>query len=137
MDIKDRKKSRFFPNQISKNQAKDTGMAMVLIFLLVAWFGDNIKFVGVAIILLILNMITADIYVPAARIWLGISNIIGTFISKIILTAMFFLIVTPIGVIRRWMGADSMKTGLWKNGKDSVFSVRDHCFQPEDIEKPY
>jgi len=30
-----------------------------------------------------------------------------------------------------------MRLRLWRAGRDSVFTVRDHRFTPEDVEHPY
>ena len=49
----------------------------------------------------------------------------------------FFLIVTPMGLIRKAFGADPMKTKLWKRGGGSVLVERNHLYTKEDIEKSY
>ena len=54
-------------------------------------------------------------------------------VSKIILTLIFFLIVTPVGLIRRWTGADSLQLKKWKQGTDSVFVERQGVIQDKDL----
>ncbi|MCX5892062.1 MAG: hypothetical protein NTW80_03660 [Deltaproteobacteria bacterium] len=83
-------------------QAKDTGMAMVLICLLLGYFGKFPKFLGVSIVLLLITMAWPKAFKPLAFFWFGLSHVMGQVVSKIILSLAFFLIVTPIGVIRRW-----------------------------------
>ena len=70
-------------------------------------------------------------------LWLGLSNLLGRIVSKILLTLIFFLIATPIALIRRVCGADSMKRKAWKREHSSVFSKRGHLYSAEDLEKPY
>ncbi|MBW1836752.1 MAG: hypothetical protein JRI99_07345, partial [Deltaproteobacteria bacterium] len=77
IDAKPNQKREFFPKNIDKNQAKDTGMAMVLICLLFGYFGQNNKLIALSIPLLIIDMIFPDIYRPLAKIWFGISNLLG------------------------------------------------------------
>jgi multisubunit Na+/H+ antiporter MnhG subunit len=137
IDVKPNRKRKFFPDRIGKNQAKDTGMAMVLICLLCGYFGQNDTWVVLSIPLLIINMIFPDIYRPLAKIWLGISVLLGTIMSKFILTIIFFVILTPIGITRKMFGADAMQIKKWKKNSDSVFKVRNHIFEPKEIEKPY
>lgn len=127
----------YFPKNISKNQSKDTGMAMVLICLLIAYFSQSSQFVILSILLLIIDMTVPNIYRPLAKIWIGISHILGTIVSKFLLTIIFFTLVTPIGVIRRIFGADSLQLKKWKKETASVFTIRDHRFQSEEIERPY
>jgi hypothetical protein len=82
-------------------QAKDTGMAMVLICLLLGYWGKFPKFLPVAIALLILTMAWPKAFTPLAGLWFGLSHLLGNVVSRVILTILFYLLVTPIGVIRR------------------------------------
>ena len=130
-----RNKNNF--TNISKDQMKDTGMAMVLILLLTGFFFDKNILFKIALISLLINMIVPKFYYPFAIIWLGFSRILGTVVSKILLSIVFFLIVTPIGVIRRVLGYDSLKLKEFKLGSDSVMTIRNKTFAGKDIEKPY
>lgn len=118
-------------------QAKDTGMAMVLICLLLGYFGKFPKFLGVSIVLLLLTMAWPKAFKPLAGLWFGLSQVMGQVVSKIILTLAFFLIVTPIGLIRRWIGADSLQLKKWKAGSASVFVERQGAIQDKDLLNPY
>ena len=129
--------NNFFPRKISKDQAKDTGMAMVLICFLLGYFSQKQDFFTLGIALLLIDMIYPNLYRPVATIWFGLSHILGTITSKLLLAIIFFVIVTPVGLIRRIIGADSMQLKKWKKDDSSVFGIREHIFQPEDIEKPY
>jgi len=126
-----------FRTKISKDQAKDTGMAMVLILLLVGLFLKKIIFFKLALPILIINMIFPKIYVPLARLWLGLSNLIGTIVSRILLSIIFFLIVTPIGLIRRLLGKDTLKLKEFKKGNASVMQTRNITFAKGELERPF
>jgi hypothetical protein len=126
-----------FPTRITRRQARDTGMAMVLICLLAGHIWDQAWLFKLAIPLLVLNMILPMLFRPLATIWLGLSTLLGTVMSRVILTLIFFLLVTPIGLVRRAFGRDSLKLRMWKRGPKSVLRVRDRLFQPGEIEKPY
>jgi hypothetical protein len=127
----------FIPESISADQAKDTGMAMVLICLLTAFFGQKQQLFVVAILLLLVNMIWPGFYKPIAKIWLGLSHLLGTIVSKVILSVIFFGLVMPVGLARRILGKDSLQVKKWKKGRGSVFKARDHEFTSEDISHPY
>jgi len=126
-----------FSNVISKNQARDTGMAVVLILLLVAVFSLEFIYVKISIFALILTMTIPLIYKYIAVIWFGLSHLLGTFVSKIILTVVFFLVVAPVGLIRRVLGYDSLKLKEFKKGTGSVMQVRNITFSINDIDKPF
>ena len=125
------------PKNISKDQARDTGMAMVLVCLLIAILGQKHHFTSIAAALLVLNMVWPMLYKPVAWLWLGLTHLLGTAVSKIFLTVIFFTLVTPFGLIRRLTGADSLKLKIWKKDSDSVFKIREHSYTKEDIQTPY
>jgi hypothetical protein len=118
-------------------QAKDTGMAMVLICLLLGYWGLFPKFLPVGLVLLILTMAWPNAFRPLAVLWFGLSHLLGSVVSRVVLTVLFFVLVTPIGVIRRWMGADALQLKKWKQGQDSVFVVREGPVQGKDLANPY
>ncbi len=118
-------------------QAKDTGMAMVLICLLLGYFGKFPKFLGLSIVLLLITMTWPKAFKPLAVLWFGLSHVMGQVVSKIVLTLIFFVVVTPIGLIRRWTGADALQLKKWKQGSASVFVVRQGAIPDKDLLNPY
>ena len=124
-------------NNNIKEQSRDTGMAMVLICLLLEIYTHHQQLIVIATLLLIVNMIYPKMYKPFAIVWFGFSRILGTVTSKIVLTVIFFLLITPVGVFRKIIGIDSMQIKRWKKDTSSVFKKCDYCYKPEDIEKPY
>ena len=127
----------YFPRTISKKQASDTGMAAVLILLLIGLFTQNNIYNKIAIPVLIMNMTFPMFYYPFAIIWLGLSHILGTIVSKIILSIVYFVMVVPTGLFRRIIGKDSLQLSKFKKTSTSVMQTRDHNFSSEDIENPY
>jgi len=123
--------------KVTKAQARDTGLAAVLILLLIAHFRDSATLVGPAIVVLVVDMIWPSIYRPFAYVWFTLANILRRIVSSILLTVLFLVIATPIGLIRRLLGADPMKGKKWKEGPESVFVERDHVFEAGDLERPY
>ncbi len=118
-------------------QAKDTGMAMVLICLLLGYWGKFPKFLPVSIVLLFITMAWPRAFQPLAGLWFGLSHLLSSVVSRVILTILFFVVVTPIGLIRRLTGADALQLKKWKQGKNSVFTIRDGPVQGKDLMQPY
>lgn len=121
----------------TKEQAKDTGMAMVLICLLLGYWDKFPKFLPVSLTLLLITMIWPNAFRPLATLWFGLSHVLSRVVSRVILTVLYFLLVTPVGLIRRLGGADALKLKQWKQGRDSVFIVREGPVQGKDLENPY
>jgi hypothetical protein len=130
-------KTDFNISHITKDQAKDTGMAMLLILLICGFFFNNPIFFKIAVPVLLLNMIVPSAYKPLAFIWLNLSYMLGTVVSKVILSLVFFLVVTPVGLFRRLIGFDSLKLKHFKKSNFSSFEKRNYKFTKNDIDKPF
>ncbi len=123
--------------KITLEQAKDTGMALVLICLIGSLLAPGRFWVPVAIAVLVVTMTWPALFKPAARVWFGLSHALGTVVSTILLSILFFALVTPIGIIRRMMGADPMQLKKWGEESESGFVDRTHTYSSRDLEKPY
>ena len=118
-------------------QARDTGLAMCMLLLLLSYFGKYFQLIPVAILLLFLSMAWPDVFAPLSKWWFKLSSGISAIMSRVIITLLFFAIVTPVGFLRRLFGADPMQFKKWKKGKGSVLWVRDKTIEAKDLEQPY
>ena len=126
-----------WPRSISRDQARDTGMAMALICLILFWItrAEGWVFAGAA--LLLVDMVVPGLFTPLGRVWFGLSNLMGLVVSRLLIGLVFYAVVTPIGLLRRRMGKDTLKLARFKKGDDSAFVTRDHTYQPTDVEQPF
>lgn len=127
----------FLRRKITKDQSRDTGMAMVLLFLLIAASRKKEGYLFVAMILQVVNMTVPKVYKPVAVFWLGLSDLMGSVMSRVLLSIVFFGVVTPIAVFRRLLGRDSLKLRAFKASKASVMVERNHSFVAQDLNTPY
>jgi len=127
----------FLKRPITKEQSKDTGMAMVLLLLLLSLGLKRHGLVLAAMAALLVNMTWPTFYRPVAVVWLGLSTMIGTVMSRVLLTIVFFVVVTPIGVARRLFGGDALRLRAFRASEESVMLDRNHTFTGGDIQKPY
>lgn len=123
--------------RISKKEAADTGMAMVLLALIVWFMTKDERWTVLAAGLLVATMAFPVVFTPLARVWLGFSLFLGAIVSKVLLSIVFLLLVTPLALLRKLLGHDTMQLKRWKKGQDSVFVLRDHQFSEKDIEHPF
>lgn len=122
---------------LTVEKCKDSGLALVLICLLCYQVWKLEILMLLAVIFLIAAMTYPLIFKPFARFWFALSTALGTVVSKIILSVLFFALVFPISLMRRAIGKDSMRLKNWKKGNESVFRVRDHRFTSTDLDHPY
>jgi hypothetical protein len=128
---------RVLRGDATKEQAKDTGMALVLVFLLLWLYRRSNVYIGAAFAIHLVTMVVPQVFRPVAVIWFGLSHVLGTVASRVILAVIFFGVVTPIAVWRRAIGADSLKLKAFKAGSGSVMKERNHTFVGGDLEQPY
>ena len=122
---------------IIRDQSKDTGMAMTLILLLLnRSFRHDAWLIG-AIAALVIAMTVPQVYRPLAVVWFGLSHLIGMLTSRIVLSAVFFGVVMPVGLLQRLSGKDPLNLKAFKAGSNSVMKERNHRFVAADLEKPY
>ena len=125
------------PKKVTKDQSRDTGMAMVLLLLLLNLRLHRQGLLYGAVAVQVLNMIVPQIYKPIAVVWLGFSTILGNISSKVLMSILFFGVVTPIGILRRLSGKDALKLRAFKAGPESALVERNYTFTARDLERPY
>jgi hypothetical protein len=126
------------PEKNSTERARDTGLVFVLLLLLlVLRTGKYDILLPLAIGLLLLVMVWPAAFKVPARLWFGLSEIMGAVTSKLVLSLIFLLLLTPLATARKMTGADLMRSKQWKKGAESVLVTRDHTFLGKDLEKPY
>ncbi len=112
-------------------------MALVLLLLILdfalRWKGLLLG----AVIVQVLNMIWPRLFAPIAVLWFGFSRLLGAISAKVLLSIVFLTVVTPMAILRRLLGKDTLKLRAFKSSKDSVMIVRNHTFIGADLEAPY
>src|SRR5688500_16824230 len=122
---------------ITRDQSRDTGMAMVLLLLLALLKWGRSELLIAALIVHIVNMVAPQVFRPVAIVWFGLAHLLGSVASRVLMFVVFALVVTPIGLLGRALGKDSLRLRAFRSGDESVMTVRNHTFTAGDLEKPY
>ena len=120
-----------------RDRSRDTGLALVLLILIAQLATGRRGLTTAAVVTLVITMTIPLLFRPLSVVWFGFSHVLGTVMSKVLLTAVFYLIVTPVGVVRRLLGHDSLRLRAFKAAETSVMHERHHVFAPDDLDKPY
>ena len=75
-------------------------------------------------IFFILGIFNSKLLLPLNKIWLKFGIFLGNFIAPIVMGIVFFLVVTPTGLIMRFLGKDLLN--LKKNNKNSYWIEKDN-----------
>ena len=96
--------------KISSNRS--FGIVFFVVFILISLYplinNDGIKIwsLFISLIFLILGLLNSKILTPLNKLWAKFGIFLGKIISPIIMGIIFFLVVTPIGLIMRLIGKD-------------------------------
>ena len=109
--------------KISSN--KSFGIVFFTVFLIIAIWpllnGYEIRYWSliISIVFLILGILNSKILTPLNKIWFKIGILLGNVISPIVMSIIFFLVVTPTSFIMKILGNDILN--LKKNTKNSYW----------------
>jgi hypothetical protein len=125
------------PRNVSTKMASDTGMVSALLLLLLGlWSGKTLPF-QLAVPVLVLAMVAPFSFRYLAVLWFGLSHVLGTFSSRVVLTVLFFVLVVPVGLWRRARGKDALRLRAWRRDQKSLFLARNKRFTADDLQHPF
>ena len=128
---------RVIRGDATRKESQDTGMAIVLALLLLAFARRQQVFVLAAIVAQVVTMTAPQVFKHVAVLWFGLSHALGTVASRVLLTVAYAAVVVPIGWARRMMGSDPLRLRAFKKARGSVMDSRHHLFTAKDLEQPY
>ena len=70
-----------------------------------------------------LSIIIPILLKPVYLVWMSFAVILGWIMTRVILSSLFYLIITPIGIITRLLGEDFLE--LKTSNSDSYWNERD------------
>jgi hypothetical protein len=126
-----------FDQTMTLEKCKDTGMAFALVSIILSYVFKSDYWMFAAFTFLVITMCAAVVLKPAAKIWFGLSHIFGTIMSKILLSTIFYAVVTPVAVIRRLIKKDTLRLCEFKKSSKSVMDERKIIYGPKDIARPF
>lgn len=130
-------KKKIIATNITEQQKKDTGLALTLVFLIIGLVTKDMLFFKLTIPIILITMLIPALLHPAAILWFTLSNFLGFFVSKIVLTIIFIILIVPFGLFRRLLGKDSLKLKQFKASKSSVLIDRNQTYTRKDLIKPF
>ena len=52
--------------------------------------------------LVVLGLVAPSLLGPVERVWMRMAEVLGRINARIILTAFYYVVMTPVGLVRRW-----------------------------------
>ena len=110
-------------NKIKISSNRNFGLVFFIVFLIVAlWpltYENPIRIwsVIISLIFLILGLMNSKLLTPLNKLWFKFGMLLGAIIAPIAMGIVFFLVVTPVGLIMKIAGKDLLKTRYDKKSK--------------------
>tara|TARA_B100000886_G_scaffold336627_1_gene295767 strand:+ start:703 stop:1107 length:405 start_codon:yes stop_codon:yes gene_type:complete len=110
-------------HELESASERNFGFVFSSVFLVIAlyplWFEENIHIWALIIsfIFLFFSIFFTKILVFPNKLWHKFGLLLGAIVSPIIMGIIFFLTVTPTGIIMRILGKDILKQKINKNVK--------------------
>ena len=99
-------------SKIKASSNRNFGLVFFIVFLILGFWpitdGREIRFwlVIISLVFLILGMMKSKLLTPLNQLWFKLGMMLGAIVAPIVMGAVFFLVVTPIGIVMRLMGKD-------------------------------
>lgn len=117
----------------TKAESRETGQVAALVCLVGAIYSGGRGWVIAAFVVLLASLTIPWLFYPLAVVWFGLSRLLSRIMSPLLLSLVYVLVVTPMGLCRRWLGHDSLRLKAFKKSRTSVMHVRNHTYTKEDL----
>ncbi len=92
---------------------------------------------GIGAALVVLGLIVPVVLKPVYRVWMALAVVLGFIMTRVILTAVYYLIMTPIGLIMRLLGKDPLHRRRDPNAASYWIPKTYHDESKQRLEKYY
>ena len=113
-------------NDIKIGSNRSFGIVFFIVFLLIAIYpllsGENVRLwsLAIATIFFILGIINSGLLSPLNKIWFKFGLLLGRLISPLVMSLIFFLVVTPIALLMKLLKKDLLNL---KFNKDNTYWI--------------
>ena len=103
-------------SKIKNSSNRNFGLVFFVVFLIVALWplkhDEDIRLwsLGLSIIFFILGILNSKLLTPLNKLWFKFGIFLGVIVSPIIMGVVYFLVVTPMGMLMRFLGKDLLNT---------------------------
>ncbi|HMN48908.1 MAG TPA: SxtJ family membrane protein [Ignavibacteriaceae bacterium] len=106
-------------NEAVKKTGLTVGIVLILVSLLLWYLGKTsfVYFSSIGGLFVILAITAIPVLRPFHKLWMMLSLLMGFVMSRVILTLLFYIVLTPVGFIAKLVGKKFMPLGFDKNAK--------------------
>tara|TARA_Y100001970_G_scaffold27314_1_gene33284 strand:- start:183 stop:575 length:393 start_codon:yes stop_codon:yes gene_type:complete len=115
--------------EIKTGSNKSFGIVFFVIFIIIALWpllkNENIRIwsIIISIIFLTLGLLNSKILTPFNKLWMRLGILLGAIVSPIVMGVVYFVVITPIGLIMKIFGKDVLNLKIDKN-KNTYWTLK-------------
>jgi len=108
-------------NDVKIGSNRSFGIVFFIVFLIIALYplinneGIRIWSIIISLVFLILGLIDSKILSPLNKLWFKFGILLGKIISPLVMGIIFFLVVTPIGILMKILKKDLLNLNYNNN----------------------
>ena len=110
-------------SKIKMSSNRSFGLVFFFVFVLIGLWplksgGDlSIYFIFLSVFFLILGLVNSKLLTPLNKLWFKFGILIGSIMAPIVMGTVFFLVVTPTGLMMKLLGKKMLDSKFDKNKK--------------------
>ena len=114
-----------------KEKSLETLLVLVGAFIVIFWVSSKKIYLLVALLLILIGIVSPFLSAKISLAWLKLAELIGSVMSKVILSVVFFVFLVPIALVYRLTKKNPL---FLKRQDESYYIVRNKQYSPKDIE---
>ena len=109
-------------DDVKIGSSRSFGIVFFVVFLIIAIYplinGDELRLWSliISILFLFLGLVNSKILNPLNKLWFKFGIFLGKIVSPLVMGIIFFLVVTPIGLLMRLLNKDLLNLRFNNNG---------------------
>ena len=113
-------------NDIKISSNRSLGLVFFVVFFSISvyplLYGQNLRFWSliIAIIFLVLGILNSKILTPLNKVWFKFGLLLGSIVSPVVMSIIFFFVVTPISFVMKILGKDILNL---KRNNDNTYWI--------------
>ena len=126
-------------NKEIRKFAVSVGIVIGLVGIFLWWRDKDYShyFVIISVAMIVLGLAVPVVLKPIQKLWMALAIVLGWVMTRIILCVLYYLVVTPIGVIGRLFGKEFLDIKFRKKTDSYWIEKEVTIFEKEKYEKQY
>ncbi|MBU1186986.1 MAG: hypothetical protein KJ908_08860 [Acidobacteria bacterium] len=94
-------------------------------------------FAGTAGLFILLSLVWPRILLPLQKLWMSLAVVLGFFVSRLILMILFYLVLTPVGLLAKLFGKNFLIRKIDPSASSYWVKRPEQHLSPSDYQKQY